>query len=98
MEAALKIISKINTTILNPIIILLFAIALVYFVFGVLQYLAAAKSDPSAIQQGTRHIGWGLFGMFVMVSIFGFLRIILNTFPIDPKTQENVNSVLKINN
>ncbi len=95
MEAALSLISKINTMILNPVIILFFAVALVYFVFGVLQYLFAAKSDPAAIQTGARHMGWGLFGMFVMVSVFSFLRIILNTFPVDPKTQQNVNTLLK---
>lgn len=97
MEAALKIISKINTTILNPIILLLFAVALVYFVFGVLQYLVAAKSDPAAIQKGASHMGWGLFGMFVMISIFSFMKIIINSFPVDSKTQDSVNKVLPLN-
>lgn len=97
MNSALKIISKINTTIINPIIVLFFAIALVYFVAGVLQYLFLAKNDPSAIQKGAKHMGWGLFGMFVMVSIFGFLRIIISSFPIDPQTQDSVDKVIPLN-
>lgn len=94
MEAALKIISKINTTIINPIIMLLFAVALVYFVWGVLQYLVAVKSDPAGIKKGASHMGWGLFGMFIMVSVFSLLKIITNTFPIDPKTQDSINQVI----
>ena len=94
MEAAMKLISKVNTTIINPFIVLLFAIATVYFVAGVLQYLFLAKSDPSAVQKGLKHMGWGLFGMFVMISVFSFLKIIMNSFPVDMKTKDSVNRVL----
>lgn len=96
MDSAIKIISKINQIIINPIIALMFAVALIYFVYGVLEYLVKAKSDPSAIQNGAKHMGWGLFGMFVMVSVFGFLRVIINTLPIDTDTIENVNRVLPL--
>lgn len=96
MDSAFAIISKINQIIINPIIILLFGIALMYFVFGVLEYLVKSKSDPSAIQTGAKHMGWGLFGMFVMVSVFGFLKLIINTLPIDQDTIENVNKVLPL--
>lgn len=96
MEAALKIIKNINSIVLNPIIILLFGIALMYFVYGVLEYLFKSKSDPAAIQAGAKHIGWGLFGMFIMVSVFGFLKVIINSLPIDSATEQNVNRVLPL--
>jgi uncharacterized membrane protein YqhA len=96
MDAALKIITNINRIIINPIIIVLFAIALVYFIYGVLEYLFKSKSDPAAIAAGAKHIGWGLFGMFVMVSVFGFLKIIINTLPIDRPTIDNINKVLPL--
>ena len=41
-------------------------------------------------------MGWGLFGMFVMVSVFGFLKIIINSLPIDQETIKNVNTVLPL--
>lgn len=97
MDSAIKIISNINKIIINPIITVLFAIALVYFIYGVLEYLVKAKSDPSAVQAGAKHMGWGLFGMFVMVSVFGFLKVIINTLPIDQDTINNVNKVLPLN-
>lgn len=96
MEAALKIITKINQNIINPIIVILFAIAMLYFLFGILQYLVKSKSDPAAISAGAKHMGWGLFGMFVMISVFGFLQLIINTFPIDTGTIDNVNKVVPI--
>ena len=97
MSEAMVIISKINRNFINPIILLLFAIALIYFVWGILEYLVKSKSDPAAIQAGSKHMGWGLFGMFVMVSVFGFLQFIINTFPIDTTTRDNINKVLPLN-
>lgn len=94
MNASLKLITNINKIVLNPVIMLLFAVALVYFIYGVLEYLVKSKSDPAAIQSGAKHIGWGLFGMFVMVSVFGFIRVIINTLPIDERTTTNINKVL----
>lgn len=97
MEAALSIITKINQNILNPIIILFFCIAMLYFLFGILEYLVKSKSDPAAIKAGAKHMGWGLFGMFIMVSVFGFLQLIINTLPIDTGTKDNVNLVVPLN-
>ncbi|MES2623149.1 MAG: hypothetical protein V4576_01945 [Patescibacteria group bacterium] len=97
MNAAMTIISKINQNLINPIILLAFAVALIFFIFGVLEYLVKSKNDPSAIKAGAKHMGWGLFGMFIMVSVFGFLQLIINTFPIDNATKENVKKVLPIN-
>ncbi len=96
MDAALVIISKINQNIINPIIIIMFAVAMVYFVYGILEYLVKSKSDPAAIKAGAKHMGWGLFGMFVMVSVFGFLQFIINTLPIDTPTIDNVNKVVPL--
>lgn len=96
MDAALIIISKINQHIINPIIILLFGVAMIYFLFGVLEYLWKSKSDPAAIKAGAKHMGWGLFGMFIMVSVFGFLQLIINTLPIDSETVDNVKMIVPL--
>ncbi len=98
MEAALSIISKINTNIINPIIVALFGVALVFFLYGVFQYLWKSHADPGAIQAGAKHIGWGLVGMFIMVSVFGFLQVMINSIPTDPSVKENVKKVIPLNN
>ena len=76
------IIGKINAVILNPIITLLFALALVMFLWGVFQYLWMEESDK-AREQGRNHMFWGVIGMFVMFSVFTIMRIIANTFGVE---------------
>lgn len=74
-------ISNINRAIVNPLILLLIALAMVYFLWGLAMFVAnSAGSDGRA--EGKRKIIWGLVGLFIMVSVFGILRILLNTFGI----------------
>ncbi len=96
MQKAYSILSKINEIIINPIIALLFGVALLYFMYGVFEYIWKSKSDPAKMKEGRLHMGWGLFGMFVMVSVFGFFRFILNTVPVSERSRDNVNRVLNI--
>lgn len=98
MQEVYKLISKINEYILNPIILIIFAVALLFFVFGVFEYLWKSHKDPSAIQMGAKHIGWGLLGMFIMVSVFGIIQVIMNTVPVDPDAREAVKQVIPLNN
>ncbi len=96
MEKVYTILSKINSILINPIIILAFCIALLYFVYGVFEYIYKAHSDPSKMKQGRDHMLWGVFGMFIMVSVFGLFKFLLNTVPTSDRTKENVNRVLEI--
>lgn len=82
MTAAVNsIIFRINDVILNPIITLLFALALVMFLWGVFQYVVMQDSDAMH-EQGRNHMFWGLIGMFIMFSVFAIIRIVLGTFGI----------------
>lgn len=96
MEKVYKIISNINTIIINPIIILIFAVALVFFVYGVMEYIYKSRSNPEKIKEGRSHMLWGLFGMFIMVSVFGLFKFLLNSFPTSDRTKTNVERVLNI--
>lgn len=75
------LIQKIIVNILNPLVGLLFAVALLYFLWGVFQYVRNAESDEKR-SEGGRTIMWGLVGMLIMVSAYGFIRLILNSFSI----------------
>ncbi|MBI3074666.1 MAG: hypothetical protein HYY92_00415 [Parcubacteria group bacterium] len=82
LAATNDIIFKINDIILNPLIVLLFALALVFFLWGVFQYVVMQDSD-AAHEQGRKHMFWGLIGMFIMFSVFAIMRLIAGTFGID---------------
>ncbi len=63
--------------ILVAIIPLIFAAALVFFLWGVMKFIAAA--DPVKKQEGKKFIIAGLIGLFVMTSLWGIIKIVGNT-------------------
>lgn len=86
--AVLNFINKVNGVILNPLIKLVFAIALLYFFFGIFQFIRSETSDSNR-KKGQQKILYGLVGMFIMVSAYGIIHFILQTFgiPANPGTQ-----------
>lgn len=76
-----KLIANIEKMILNPLIILLFALALAYFLYGVFQFISKSQEEEGKVD-GRRHIMWGLIGMFIMVAVFWIMNLIINTLGI----------------
>jgi len=74
---------KVNEVIVNPLIVLMFVVALLVFFWGLVEFIYKAGSDDGR-EVGKRHIIYGIIGMFVMVSVYGIIRLILNTFGINP--------------
>ena len=73
----------ISRLILNPIIMLAFAVALLIFFWGIFQFINSETADDKR-EEGKRKIFYGLFGMFIMVSAYGLIRLVLGTFGISP--------------
>lgn len=77
--AAIGFVEKINEVILYPLIQLLMGIAFVVFLWGAYQYLSKAN-EPSARQDGQRHMMYGIIGFVVMLSAYTILAIAIRTF------------------
>lgn len=73
-----QFILNLANVILNPLIRLMFAVALVVFLWGIIEYIKGAGS-PDSRKKGTNHILWGLVGLFIMVSVYGILALFKNT-------------------
>jgi hypothetical protein len=69
---------NIITQIANPIIYLLFALAVVYFMWGVMVFIKNADS-PEKRAEGFQHMKWGIIGVFIMISAKGIINLILAT-------------------
>lgn len=82
-------IRKVNKFIINPIIVLLFIIAIVYFVYGLTETIAKG-GDPSARERGRRHMIWGIVGALIMVSAYFIFDVIMGTLGIDNIDPENL--------
>lgn len=82
-------VGKISTEILNPLIALMFAAALMYFFYGIASFMWNPDNEE-ARAKGRVGMFWGIVGMFVMVSVFGIMRLIINSIGADPALMNNV--------
>lgn len=74
-------VSHVNKLIINPLIILLFALAVIYFMYGVFQFVANSE-DEEKRTTGKSHMLWGIIGIVVMMGVFTILNVIMATFNI----------------
>jgi len=81
-STVITFLKNVNRAILNPLIVLMFAVALLVFIYGVFEFVRGGSSED-ARSQGSRHMFWGIFGLFIMISAFGLINIIANTVGAD---------------
>lgn len=74
-----EFLQRVSYYIINPLIGLIFAVALAYFIWGVLSFIRNQDSDADR-EEGKQHMMWGIIGMFLMVAVYGIIGIIINTF------------------
>ena len=75
-------ISKVNEIILNPLVVFLFALALMFFLYGVFEFLSNPENDEKKTK-GKSHMLWGIIGLTIMMGVWFILGIIMNTFNIE---------------
>lgn len=75
MNEATKLINNIKAYILNPIIGFMFAVAVVMFIYGIVEYIYGADNEDKR-KDGQRHMIWGIIGMFVMIGVYGILNVL----------------------
>lgn len=73
-----SLMKKINKVILNPLIGFLFALALAYFLYGVVEFIINRDNEEKR-SQGKEHMIWGVVGMFIMMAAFGIINLIQST-------------------
>ena len=84
------LMGSINKVIINPLIYLLFALAIVYFVYGLVKYLMSPDNEEIRTNSKS-HMLWGIFGMFIMIAVFGIMNILLKTLEV-PDSQIQINN------
>ncbi len=77
---AAEIISKLSN-ILNLIIPLIIGLAVVYFLWGLISYVMAGEGDDKAKARGV--MIYGIVTIFVMVSVWGLVNLLVGTFNLD---------------
>lgn len=57
---------------------LIIAAAVVFFLWGILQFVMSA-GDDEAREKGKSHIIWGIIGIAVMVSVWGLVNFLVSS-------------------
>lgn len=66
---------------LNLIIPILITLAVIYFFWGVAQFILSAN-DPEARSEGRSKMIYGIIALFVIVFVWGLVQLVGNTFSI----------------
>ncbi len=75
-------LSYITCFIGKSVVPLIFGLAAVMFFYGVVQYVIGAN-DEKERAKGKQFMIWGLVAIAVMISVWGLVRVLTNTFDID---------------
>ena len=89
---ALTPVTDVNTLrdkiigIANVVTYILVAAAVLFIVWNVVRYMISGSGEESKSKAGL-NILWGIVGLFIIVSIWGLVNILTNTFATTPTNQ-----------
>lgn len=66
------------TQVLRLVIPILFILATIVFLWGIITFIAAAGNEEK-LRKGKQLILWGLIGLMIMLAVWGFVRAIVET-------------------
>ncbi|MFH0755477.1 MAG: hypothetical protein V1910_02310 [bacterium] len=72
------LLNNIITNIVNPIIYLLMALSVIYFIWGIMVFIKNADNADKR-KEGYLHMLWGIIGIFIMISARGIIHIIISS-------------------
>lgn len=75
----MEFINRVNQQIVNPIILLLVGVALLCFLYGLVEFLVKKENAVGKRQELYDKMIWGIIGLAIMVSVFGIMQFIINT-------------------
>lgn len=71
-----KVIDPVISNVVNPLVALIFAVAILVFVYGVFQVVWGGEE---AREKGKKSMIGGVVGMFIMLSAWGIIYLVSNT-------------------
>ncbi len=71
-------VKKLSDAILNPLIFLMFAVAVVIFLWGIVEFIRNLDNEDGR-KTGAQHMIWGIIGMAIMLSAYAIKSVIEGT-------------------
>lgn len=88
-------IRNVESMIIDPLIGLLFALAIVYFLYGVFEFISNQANEEKKTT-GKSHMLWGIIGITIMMGVWTILGIVLNTLGIDKSEIDPENGTVNL--
>lgn len=85
-------IGDVDTMIINPLILFLFALAVIYFLYGVMEFLMNQENEDKKTS-GKSHMLWGVIGITIMLGVWTILNMIINTLGISDQVNPEQGTV-----
>ncbi|MDO8593342.1 MAG: hypothetical protein Q7R59_00340 [bacterium] len=71
--------------IINIVIVpVIFALAFLVFIWGIMNYFFLNGGDEAKRSEGRQFALWGILGMVVLFAVWGFINLLLSTLGIMP--------------
>jgi hypothetical protein len=80
VSAICKVANNILFIINGVLVPVLFAIAFIVFLYGIASAYIFSVGDPEKVKLGHSLVLWGLVGFAVMISLWGLVNVVANTF------------------
>ena len=81
MDVATRLANQLTTVVINPILALLFAAALLVFIYGLVEFLWGLNKEADSETRGNGKCDmlWGIIGLVVIASAWGIVNLIIYT-------------------
>ncbi len=79
-----------SLAVIEQLVLVFAALALIVFLWGMVQFISHADSKERRVL-GRQQMLWGIVGLFVVVSVWGFVQLMQGMFDVSPtKTLKRV--------
>ncbi len=87
-----EFITNVDNMIINPLILFLFALAIVFFLYGVFEFIMNQANEEKKTT-GKSHMIWGIIGITIMMGVWTILGIVVNTLGISDQVDPEHSTV-----
>jgi uncharacterized membrane protein YidH (DUF202 family) len=79
MDAFNTFLTKVEDQILTPLIAVIALAAMIYFVYGVVNFIRSGAGDPKKRAEGQQQMIWGIIGLAILFGASTLVTLIQHT-------------------
>ena len=79
---------------INALMPFIISLTLIYFIWGLFRMVSS--TDGSAREDARGYITWGIVALFVMVSVWGLVNILVSSFHLNNTAPQNLEQLIPV--